>query len=146
MRLLVPVFVAAVVLTVGSPGAVVPRGATGPATEVVVTLSSPALAYADSTADVSRRIFREQERFSEVLAAQLPEARLRWRYRIVANGFALLLPQQAIPPPPGAPGRPASRPFDPEQSGHAPPVAGIAAGNNRPAAAGGRSLSGVAPR
>jgi len=235
MRLLAPVLVAAVVLTVGSPGAAVPPSVAGPATEVVVTLSSPPLAYADGR-EASRHIAAEQARFARALGQRLPQASLRWRYRIVANGFAVVLPERAIPAlealpgvrdvsrgtsygaaldrspgqigaptiwgpglasagqgikigiiddgvdqthpffdpagyampagfpkgqtayttakvivarafaPPGATWRHASKPFDPEQSGHATHVAGIAAGNNRTAAGGGRRLSGVAPR
>ena len=54
---------------------------------------------------------------------------------IVARAFA----------PPGATWRYASRPFDPEQSGHATHVAGIAAGNANVQAEGQR-ISGIAPR
>ncbi len=235
MRLLAPALVAAVVLTVGSHDTAVPRSAEGPATEVVVTLSAPPLAYADGRA-ASRRVAAEQARFTRALAARLPQALLRWRYRVVANGFAVVLPERAIPAlealpgvrdvsrgtsysvaldrspgaigaptlwgpslaaagqgvkigiiddgvdqshpffdpagyamppgfpkgqaayttakvvvarafaPAGATWRHASKPFDPEESGHATHVAGIAAGNYRTPAAGGRRLSGVAPR
>jgi subtilisin family serine protease len=49
--------------------------------------------------------------------------------------------------PPASPSwRHASKPFDPEHSGHATHVAGIAAGNNGVTATAGRVLSGVAPR
>jgi subtilisin family serine protease len=48
-------------------------------------------------------------------------------------------------PPPGATWRHASKPFDPEHSGHATHVAGIAAGNADTPAEGGR-ISGIAPR
>ena len=48
-------------------------------------------------------------------------------------------------PPPGTTWRYADRPFDPEQSGHATHVAGIAAGNANTLAQGAR-ISGIAPR
>ncbi len=48
-------------------------------------------------------------------------------------------------PPPGTTWRHAAKPFDPEQSGHATHVAGIAAGNADTLAAGNR-ISGIAPR
>ena len=48
-------------------------------------------------------------------------------------------------PPPGATWRYAGKPFDPEQSGHATHVAGIAAGNANTLANGLR-ISGIAPR
>jgi subtilisin family serine protease len=48
-------------------------------------------------------------------------------------------------PPPGATWRHAGKPFDPEESGHATHVAGIAAGNADTLAQGSR-ISGIAPR
>src|SRR6185312_11190808 len=48
-------------------------------------------------------------------------------------------------PPPRPAWRYASRPFDPEESGHATHVAGIAAGNANTLAEGSR-ISGIAPR
>ncbi len=49
-------------------------------------------------------------------------------------------------PPPSPSWRHASKPFDPEESGHATHVAGIAAGNANTRGPSGRRLSGVAPR
>jgi len=202
-------------------------------TEVVVALASPPLARAPGT---TARIDADQRAFRNELARQLPEARVRWRYRLVANGFAVELPSMQLPqlrelagvrdvfasasytpqldstpeqigapglwgagletagqgikigvidtgidqshpffdpagysmppgypkgqtrftnakvivarafPPPGARYRNAALAFDSENSTHGTHVAGIAAGNARTEATGGRIVSGVAPR
>lgn len=202
-------------------------------TEVVVALASPPLARAPGT---TARIDADQRAFRSELARQLPEARVRWRYRLVANGFAVELPSMQLPqlrelagvrdvfasasytpqldstpeqigapglwgagletagqgikigvidtgidqshpffdpagysmppgypkgqvrftnakvivarafPPPGARYRNAALAFDSENSTHGTHVAGIAAGNARTQATGGRVVSGIAPR
>jgi subtilisin family serine protease len=202
-------------------------------TEVVVALDALPLARAPGTA---AQIEAEQRAFRSELARQIPEARVRWRYRLVANGFAVELPSSqvsrlrrlsrvrdvfasaryvpqldatpeqigapglwgaaldtagqgikigvidtgvdqshpffdpagyAMPtgfpkgqvrftnakvivarafPPPGARYRNAALAFDSENSTHGTHVAGIAAGNARTQATGGRIVSGVAPR
>jgi subtilisin family serine protease len=234
MRLLsLPLLFVALAASVGTLGRDAPdRLGT---TEVVVTLASPPLAYAHGD-DAALRLDTEQQRFVEALHVAIPAATTRWRYRVVANGFAVVAPASAIPtlrrlpgvkdvsestsyqplqdssagqigaptlwgstlatagqgmkigiiddgvdqthryfnprgytmpagfpkgqrayttakvivarafPPPGATWRNASKPFDPDQSEHATHVAGIAAGNYRTRADGGRRVSGVAPR
>ena len=220
----------AVVLT-ASPGTHAARAGD---VEVIVELAGRPLAY-DSRPRARARLDREQHRFVGALHTALPGAVVRWRYRIVANGLAVIAPRAALPrlrtlpgvrrvvpgatyrtasgpdgatihardlpapplqtdgtgikigiiddgvdqthpffDPSGytmpagfpkgqvafttakvivarafAPPRPAwryaSRPFDPEQSGHATHVAGIAAGNANTLAEGSR-IGGVAPR
>ena len=66
----------------------------GERTEVVVRLASPALALAPGGA---RRVDREQHAFRKALARSVPEARVRWRYSLVANGFAVDLPRSQLP-------------------------------------------------
>ncbi|MFO7571571.1 MAG: S8 family serine peptidase [Gaiellaceae bacterium] len=202
-------------------------------TQVVVTLSAPPLARDASGA---ARVAVEQERFEVALAERVPEADVRWRYRLVANGLSVVLPTErvadlrrlpgvedvfestayvpqlddtpqrigatalwgpqletagqgmkigiidtgvdpehpffdpsgfAMPagfpkgqtrfttakvivarafPPPGARSQGARLAFDGLQSSHGTHVAGIAAGNARTTAVGGRTVSGVAPR
>jgi subtilisin family serine protease len=202
-------------------------------TEVVVALASPPLGLALGSGE---RIAREQRAFRRELAASLPEARVRWRYRLVANGYAVDLPASQVPrlrrldgvrdifsaegygpqldrsptqvgapslwgpslatagqgvkigiidtgvdqthpffdptgyelppgfprgqtrftnakvivarafPPPGTTSPLARLAVDPQQSDHGTHVAGIAAGNPRTEATGGRTVSGVAPR
>ncbi len=62
--------------------------------EVVVALTSPALAHAPGT---EARIAAEQRAFRLELSSSLPDARVRWRYRLVANGFAVVLPSEQLP-------------------------------------------------
>ena len=77
----------AVVLAAGAPSA--PPTGTGARAEVVVLLESPPLAReapARATLAAEQRVFRRE------LATQLPDARIGWRYRLVANGFSVSLP------------------------------------------------------
>ena len=62
--------------------------------EVVVTLSAPPLALAPHGA---ARVNAAQHSFRTALGERLPEARVRWRYRLVQDGFAVTLPLRDIP-------------------------------------------------
>ncbi len=62
-------------------------------TEVVVALGSPPLAHG---VDGVGRVDAEQRAFRRLLERELPEARLRWRYRLVLNGFAVDLPSDQV--------------------------------------------------
>jgi subtilisin family serine protease len=69
----------------------------GAPVQVVVELASPPLAYAGvDPIGASTRIDAEQRAFREALRAALPEARTRWRYRMVMNGFSVVLPEQSL--------------------------------------------------
>ena len=204
------------------------------ATQVVVELTAPPLARAHGPAAV-RRVETQQRRFVTALRRSVPSASVHWRYRLVANGVAVVLPAADVPrlgrlpgvrqvfgnatyhvlagpdaatirareltgsqlpnagagikigiiddgvdqrhpffdpagytmpegfpkgqaayttakvivarafAPPRATWKYAGRPFDPEESGHATHVAGIAAGNANTLANGLR-ISGIAPR
>ncbi len=70
-------------------------GAGGAATEVVVTLSSPPLAGGGGAA-ARAAVDREQARFAVALRSTIPTARIRWRYRIVLNGAAVVVPRDAV--------------------------------------------------
>jgi subtilisin family serine protease len=83
---------AACVLAVGGRDA--SHEARGERTEVVVALSSPALALEPGGAG---RIAREQRAFRREIARRLPNATVRWRYRLVTNGFAVDLPRAQVP-------------------------------------------------
>ena len=74
-----------------------------PTTEVIVTLKAPALtAFGRSltsarhapTPASSRRRRRQAER--NLLARDPRALRIRWRYRLVANGFAVVLPSAEV--------------------------------------------------
>ncbi|HET8652971.1 MAG TPA: S8 family serine peptidase [Gaiellaceae bacterium] len=82
----------------------------GQMVEVVVELASPSAARSrlprsharldlGSHAALHRltRIRAEQEQVAGRIADALPEARIRWRYRIVLNGLAVVLPARAVP-------------------------------------------------
>ena len=75
----------------------------GAQTEVVVQLSAPPLARAGGSAAV-RRIAAEQRTFTIALRRSIPGARVRWRYRHVANGLAVALPRTEVSRLPGLPG------------------------------------------
>ena len=64
--------------------------------EVVVTFHSPPLAGRNAPAHRAA-VDREQDRFASSLRESIPEARIRWRYRIVLNGAAVVVPERALP-------------------------------------------------
>ena len=73
-----------------------------PLTEVVVTLRSPGLLSYDrqvlSATRSSRlaRIDAEQSLVARRVESALPEARVRWHYRLVANGLAVVVPSSQV--------------------------------------------------
>ncbi len=88
----VPLLVALALLVAGSsPNA---RTHGGAASEVVVLLGSPPLARAPGNGP---EIAAEQDAFRRELHADVPAARIGWRYRLVANGFSLTLPDADLP-------------------------------------------------
>jgi len=62
-----------------------------PTTEVVVTLHAPPLGRSRSTA-AADALDRGQRAFERELQGALPDARLRWRYRLTLDGAAVVLP------------------------------------------------------
>jgi subtilisin family serine protease len=94
-RLAALLVVALAVLAVGSERVQLVDEALGAGgVEVVVALESPPLAHAPGSA---ARIAAEQRAFRARLARSLPDARVRWRYRLVTNGFAVVLPAAQLP-------------------------------------------------
>jgi subtilisin family serine protease len=91
-RLALIVSAAVAVLAVGGTPSTPVLGAGQ--TEVVVLLDAPPLAHAPGGAG---RIAAQQASFRRELAAQVPEAEIGWRYRLVANGLSLTLPRSAVP-------------------------------------------------
>ena len=69
----------------------------GTRTEVVVQLAAPPLARARGVASAARQIDGQQRRFTAALRASIPEATVRWRYRLVANGLAVVVPRPDLP-------------------------------------------------
>ena len=75
-------------------------GATGAGrpVELVVTLKAPALSafgrslQSASHADYLRRVDAAQNELARRVVAAVPGAQIRWRYRLVANGFAVVVP------------------------------------------------------
>ena len=84
--------VALAVLALGAGPRVAPGHEAAGRTEVVVSLTSPPLA----TGGGASRVEAEQRAFRAALSERLPDARVRWRYRLVANGFAVVLPRSEI--------------------------------------------------
>jgi subtilisin family serine protease len=73
-----------------------------PTAEVVVTLKAPALAafgrslQAASHATYARRLESAQNVLARRIASAVPSARVRWRYRLVADGFAVVVPTSEV--------------------------------------------------
>ncbi len=87
------VALALAVLALGAgPRASAPVAAAAGRTEVVVSLASPPLAMGGGVP----RIEAEQRAFRAALHERLPDTRVRWRYRLVANGFAVVLPRSEL--------------------------------------------------
>ena len=64
-------------------------------TEVVVSLDAPPLARVGSAG--AARLDAEQRAFRSALSQRVPAAHLRWRYRLVVNGYAVVLPRAEVP-------------------------------------------------
>ena len=84
------VAIVAALLAVGSAASPLHGGTRA---EVVVLLDAPPLARAPGTDET---IAREQRAFRSELAADVPAARIGWRYRLVANGYSLSLPRTEL--------------------------------------------------
>ena len=71
-------------------------------TEVVVTLKAPPLAvlgrslFAARHASYLRRVDAQQATVTQRIEAALPGSSVRWRYRLVANGLAVVLPRSEV--------------------------------------------------
>jgi subtilisin family serine protease len=63
---------------------------------VLVQLHAPALAYARTDA-AAARLRAEQQAFVDALRSAIPSAAVRWRYRTVMNGVAVVLAPSRVP-------------------------------------------------
>jgi subtilisin family serine protease len=73
--------------------------ASGELVEVVVGLSQQPLGVTRWKAGrqlQSRTLVSAQNRVADAIAAQLPEAQIRWHYKLVANGMAVVLPRSQL--------------------------------------------------
>ncbi len=84
----------AAVSVFGTAGAAQPHPTA--ATEVVVELTAPPLARARG-AGAARRIDGQQRRFAAALHRSVPSASIHWRYRLVANALAVVVPPADVP-------------------------------------------------
>jgi subtilisin family serine protease len=80
-------------------------------TEVVVTLKAPSLAtmygrrlLSSSHANYLRMVESDQAAVSGRIEAALPRSSIRWHYRLVANGLAVVLPTSEVGSLAGVPG------------------------------------------
>jgi subtilisin family serine protease len=83
-----------------------PHDAVGDLVEVVVALDEPSLAAGATTRRLNVHAPRNVSRLRRLAAAQrtleariettVPDARVRWRYRIVANGLAVVVPRSRV--------------------------------------------------
>jgi subtilisin family serine protease len=75
------------------------RPASGELVEVVISLSQQPLGATRWKAGrqlQSRTLVSAQNRVAGTIAAQLPGAQIRWRYRLVANGMAVVVPRSQL--------------------------------------------------
>ena len=73
--------------------------ASGELVEVVVGLSQQPLGVTRWKAGrqlQSRTLVSAQNRVADTIAAQLPDAQIRWHYKLVANGMAVVLPRSQL--------------------------------------------------
>ena len=63
-------------------------------TEVVVSLDAPPLARAGAAG--AARLDSEQRAFRRALTTGLPDAHVRWRYRLVVDGYSVVLPKADV--------------------------------------------------
>jgi subtilisin family serine protease len=100
LKLVIPILAAAAAAVVLAGDGLGAHGA-GPPVEVVVTLKAPALSafgrslQSASHADYLRRVDAAQNVLARRVLAAVPGAQIRWRYRLVANGFAVVVPSNA---------------------------------------------------
>jgi len=97
MQRLLTLICAIACLAIPAAGAARSPGAPATSTEVVVRFAAPPLALARGARREARaRIDAEQADFTRALRQAIPAAQVRWRYRLVLNGVAVVLPRQAI--------------------------------------------------
>ncbi len=93
---------ASVVVAVSSSGDVLGKAGPGPMTEVVVTLRPPALSLSGrSLLSAShqaslQRIDAAQAVLSRRIVSSVPGSRIRWRYQLVLDGLAVVLPRSEV--------------------------------------------------
>jgi hypothetical protein len=101
LRLVIPIL-AATAAAVALAGDGLGAEGAGRPVEVVVTLKAPALsAFGRSLQSAShaaylRRVDASQKALARRVLAAVPTARIRWRYRLVVNGFAVVVPSGAV--------------------------------------------------
>jgi subtilisin family serine protease len=101
LRLVIPILAAAAAAVVLSGDGLGARDAGSPV-EVVVTLKAPALSafgrslQSASHVDYLRQVDAAQSELARRVVAAVPGSQIRWRYRLVANGFAVVVPSGAV--------------------------------------------------
>ena len=77
---------------VGLAAARSPTADSEPLVQVVVELREPALADSGNPTEVALQQHTVERRIRELA----PAAQVRWRYRIVLNGFSMLVPERTV--------------------------------------------------
>ncbi len=102
LRLVIPILAAATAAVFLS-GDILGAGGTRGSTEVIVTLKAPALSafgrslQSASHASYLRQVDAAQGALAHRITTAIPGAEVRWRYRLVANGFAVVVPRGTEP-------------------------------------------------
>ncbi|MBA3844563.1 MAG: S8 family serine peptidase [Actinobacteria bacterium] len=93
---------AALVFAVALSGSVLGAAGQTPTAEVIVTLKAPALsAFGRSLQSASHtaylaRMDASQNVLARRIESAVPDAHVRWRFRLVANGFAVVVPRSQV--------------------------------------------------
>jgi subtilisin family serine protease len=97
LRRVLPLLAVAVAVLVAGRAAEGRPGTGAPGVEVVVLLDASPLHGRSLASAAGERVARTQASFLRRLHAAIPQASVRWRYRTVLDGFALVVPERELP-------------------------------------------------
>ena len=94
-RLVIAIALAACLLAAPARTSQHSHSAAASSTEVIVTLEPPALGRAHGSL-AAHELEQAQHAFATALDREVPDARIRWRYRITLDGASVVLPEHDV--------------------------------------------------